>query len=165
MFDLERFINTVNTSICYSLHICIEEIQGLNIFCSSLASYNFSNWSLSFVVPFQVLESKVLLSLVKGFIKVHHLVQISLCNGYKRSYYKFHMSISYGIASGLLHISCASPFPLFPCSIRFIMVQFLQLWMKQDTDSLEAWAFKAYLQFDLTLLNFLAYLQVSKSVF
>jgi len=37
--------------------------------------------------------------------------------------------------------------------------------MKQDTDSLEAWAFKAYLQFDLTLLNFLAYLQVSKSVF
>jgi hypothetical protein len=169
LFDLERFINTINTSICYSLHICIEEIQGLNIFCSSLASYNFSNWSLSFVVPFQVLESKVLLSIVKGSIKVHHPVQISLSvmatkEAITNFIFQFN-SISYGIASGLLHISCASPFPLFPCSIRFIMVQFLQLWMKQDTDSLEAWAFKAYLQFDLTLLNFLAYLQVSKSVF
>lgn len=115
MFDLERFINTVNTSICYSLHICIEEIQGLNIFCSSLASYNFSNWSLSFVVPFQVLESKVLLSLVKGFIKVHHLVQISLSvmatkEAITNFICQFHMELLLGFCTYLVH-------HLFPCSL------------------------------------------------
>lgn len=120
MFDLERFTNTINTSTCYSLHICIEEIQGLNIFCSSLASYNFSNWSLSFVVPFHVLESKVLLSIVKGSIKVHHLVQISLSVMatkeaitnfiFQFNSIQFHMELLLGFCTYLVH-------HLFPCSL------------------------------------------------